>query len=139
MVESMTGINLHPSGPSENQQLGHGSAVSSSQKFSSTPTYEENFSFEDEFRNAQKSGIDGRDICIREWDIRDELSGLVESIGTCLHRLFTCHLEVRSGSEGCCEVQECQELDTKVDQLLLTLREENKETEGGQIISGFLD
>ena len=48
--------------------------------------------FETEVENALNNSIDGRDVCIIEWDLRDELSGLVSSIGTCLHELFSCHL-----------------------------------------------
>ena len=63
----------------------------------------------------------------------------MESIGTCLQKLCTIHLKIRSGREDCCKIQECAELDTRVDKILFTLRKENRETENGQIISGFLD
>ena len=89
-------------------------------------------------KHAKKCTIDGRDVCIMEQDLQEEFSGLVESVVTCLYELCICHLEASQYSGNTCEVTECQELSSRVYNLLNMLREAIKKIEDGQIVNDIL-
>ena len=94
-------------------------------------------SFNSEVDRAQKHAVDAREVCLRDWEVRDKVQELLEKLGVCMKKIIS-GKDVGSATEEK-EALTNQNVFQQVDLCFRLLRKTNEESDTKRRVSQILE